>query len=175
MVQGPFDQTYAARCTGDSYGNLLCRAGKLCCRENFGDESDTLGFTRIDCLTEKKQLHCFAQADEARQDETTAGVRRQTDTHKGLDELRLLGSDPQVTGEGQITTCSSGNAIDSGDDNLFHLPDLPDHRIVFLAQRSAQGSFLIRRSAFEILAGTKGPSRAGDYKTADFFIPLPFF
>ena len=145
------------------------------CRENFSDESDTLGLTRIYGLAEKKQLHGFAQADEARQDKTAAGVRRQTDADKGLNELRLFRSDPQVTGESQITTCPGGNAVNGGDNDLFHLPDLPDHRVVFLAQRSAEGSFLLRRPAFEILPGAEGSSRAGDDEATDFFIALTFF
>src|SRR4030095_628246 len=133
MVQGPLDQTNAPRCAGDSCGNLLRRFGKLRCREDFGDEPDTLGLMRIYRLAEEKQLHGFAEADEARQDKTTAGVRRQTDAHKGLNELRLFGSDPQVTGQSQIATCSGGNAVDGGDYDLFHLPDLADYRIILLA------------------------------------------
>jgi hypothetical protein len=94
VVQSPLDKTYAARRAGDSCGNFLGRPGKLRCRENFSDESDALGLARIYCLAEKKQLHRFAQAYEARQDKTTTGVRRQTDAYKRLNELCLFRSNP---------------------------------------------------------------------------------
>ena len=64
-----------------------------------------------------------------------------------------------------------------GDETKFPAPspDLPDHRVVLLAQRSAEGTFLIRRPALEILSGAKGPSCAGDDEATDFFIALTFF
>src|SRR4029077_132030 len=99
----------------------------------------------------------------------------QTNAHKSLDELRLFGSYTQITCQGQIATRAGCDAVNGGDDDFLHLPDLPDHRVVLLAERSAQRAFLFGRPAFEILSGAEGPARASNYEASDFFIALTLF
>ena len=109
------------------------------------------------------------------QDETAAGVRRQADAHEGLNKFRFFGRNAQIAGEGEIATGAGRDAVDGGDHNRFHLAELANHRVVFLAQRRAQRAFLFRRAAFQILAGAKGPARAGDHHAAHFLVALAVF
>lgn len=122
------------------------------------DETDAVGFIRVDDAARECEVHRVALAENARETGRAAPRPEETELDARFGERRVRGRDSQVTGEGHLDATPAGRPVDTGDDDGIRVGDAVGDSLA--VAREGRGVFE-RLDYVEVGAGAeRGPSAA---------------
>ena len=107
---------------GNAVGEGLGALFEFGQRPGVVDHADALGFLAGDAFAGVVELLGFAHADDERPDDT--GATGTEAAKAGMAKLSVISGDNEVGHHGEFTATSDGVAVDAGDGDLRHVPEV---------------------------------------------------